>query len=112
MGGTFADSGAFAEYVRTPAELAWPVPEDTLSHEEAATFGCAYVLQSLRLHELLGRDCGVLRAGMRGRFWTAVQALYHPGRLGLVEPPETVAGEEWVYIHGGSCRCLFAAVNK
>ncbi|CDO68641.1 hypothetical protein BN946_scf184996.g72 [Trametes cinnabarina] len=76
MGGTFPDSGAFAEYVKTPAELAWVVPEGTLSHEEAATMGCA--------------------------FWTAIQALYHPTRLGLVEPPEKVTEEQWVYIHGGS----------
>lgn len=41
MGGTFADYGAFAEYVRTPASLVWPVPEGTFSHEEAATLGCA-----------------------------------------------------------------------
>ncbi|KAL7283725.1 hypothetical protein ACG7TL_003162 [Trametes sanguinea] len=76
MGGTFPDSGAFAEYVKTPAELAWVVPEGTLTYEQAATMGCV--------------------------FWTAVQALYHPTRLGLVEPPEKITKEEWVYIHGGS----------
>ncbi|KAI0748415.1 GroES-like protein [Daedaleopsis nitida] len=76
MGATFADSGAYAQYVRTPAELAWAVPKGTFSHEEAATLGCA--------------------------FWTAVQGLYHPTRLALVEPPQIVSGEEWVYIHGGS----------
>ncbi|RDX46932.1 GroES-like protein [Lentinus brumalis] len=76
MGSTFADSGAYAEYVRTPAELSWVVPDGTLSHEEAATMGCA--------------------------FWTAAQALFHPTRLGLVEPPAKASGEEWVYIHGGS----------
>lgn len=43
MGGTYEDYGAFAEYVRTPASLVWPVPEGTFSHEEAATLGCAYV---------------------------------------------------------------------
>ena len=43
MGATFADSGAYAEYVRTPAELVWAVPDGTLSHEEAATMGCACV---------------------------------------------------------------------
>ena len=43
MGSTFADSGAYAEYVRTPAELSWVVPDGTLSHEEAATMGCACV---------------------------------------------------------------------
>ena len=40
-GGTFADEGAFAEYIKVPAELVWTVPEGTLSHEEAATLGCA-----------------------------------------------------------------------
>ena len=39
MGSTFADSGAYAEYVRTPAELAWVVPEGTFTHQEAATLG-------------------------------------------------------------------------
>ncbi|KAI0780487.1 GroES-like protein [Trametes elegans] len=76
MGATFVDSGAFAEYVKTPAELSWVVPDGTFTHEEAATMGCA--------------------------FWTAVQALFHPTRLALVEPPEKTAKEEWVYIHGGS----------
>ncbi|KAI0672782.1 GroES-like protein [Trametes maxima] len=76
MGATFVDSGAYAEYIKTPAELSWVVPPGTLTHEEAATAGCA--------------------------LWTAVQALYHPTRLGLVEPPEKTLNEEWVYIHGGS----------
>ncbi|OCH84775.1 GroES-like protein [Obba rivulosa] len=76
QGGTFTDGGAYAEYVRVPAELSWVVPEGTLSHEEAATLGCA--------------------------FWTAAQALYHPTRLGLVEPPEKVSGEHWVFVYGGS----------
>ena len=43
QGGTFADYGAYAEYVRTPAELSWGVPEGTLNHDEAAALGCAYV---------------------------------------------------------------------
>ncbi|KZT68234.1 GroES-like protein [Daedalea quercina L-15889] len=76
QGGTFTDYGAYAEYVRTPAELSWVVPEGTLNHEEAAALGCA--------------------------FWTAVQALYNPTRLGLVEPPNRVEGEPWVFIYGGS----------
>lgn len=41
QGGTYTDRGAFAEYVKTAAELAWKVPAGTLSHEEAATMGCA-----------------------------------------------------------------------
>lgn len=40
QGGTFTDGGAYAEYVRTPADLVWVVPSGTLSHEEAATLGC------------------------------------------------------------------------
>ncbi|KAI0780488.1 GroES-like protein [Trametes elegans] len=76
MGATFVDSGAFAEYVKTPAELSWVVPDGTFTHEEAATMGCA--------------------------FWTAAQALFHPTRLALVEPPEKTTKEEWVYVHGGS----------
>lgn len=76
IGGAFADSGAYAEYLRTPAELAWVVPEGTISHEQAATLGCG--------------------------FWTAVQALYNPTRLGLVEPPQQAEGERWVFVYGGS----------
>ena len=47
------------------------------------------------------------RLGMR-RFWTAAQALYHPTRLGLVEPPEKAPGDrdEWVLVYGGSCESL------
>lgn len=41
QGGTYTDRGAFAEYLKTPADLAWKVPPGTLSHEEAATLGCA-----------------------------------------------------------------------
>jgi len=76
QGGTYTDGGAYAEFVRTPARLAWVVPDGTLSHEEAATLGCA--------------------------LWTAVQALYHPTRLGLVEPPEKINEEHWIFISGGS----------
>ncbi|EMD39360.1 hypothetical protein CERSUDRAFT_112991 [Gelatoporia subvermispora B] len=76
QGGTFTDGGAYAEYVRIPADLSWVVPEGSISHEEAATLGCA--------------------------FWTAAQALYHPTRLGLVEPPEKVNEEHWIFIYGGS----------
>ncbi|KAI0748384.1 GroES-like protein [Daedaleopsis nitida] len=75
-GAQFPDEGAFAEYVKTPADLVWVVPENTISHDEAATLGCA--------------------------FWTAVQALYHPTRLGLVEPPAKTSGDEWILVYGGS----------
>ena len=41
QGGTYTDRGAFAEYVKTPAELTWKVPAGSVSYEEAATLGCA-----------------------------------------------------------------------
>ncbi|KAI0636517.1 GroES-like protein [Trametes polyzona] len=75
-GGAFSDEGAFAEYVKTPADLVWPVPENTLNHDQAATLGCA--------------------------FWTAAQALFHKTRLGLVEPPAKASGSEWILVYGGS----------
>ena len=40
-GAAFADEGAFAEYVKTPADLAWVVPEGTLTFEQSATFNVA-----------------------------------------------------------------------
>jgi len=76
QGGNYTDRGAYAQYVKTPAELAWKVPEGTFSHEEAATMGCA--------------------------FWTAVQGLFNPTRLGLVELPQKVEKTEWVFIYSGS----------
>ncbi|EPS98830.1 hypothetical protein FOMPIDRAFT_90485 [Fomitopsis schrenkii] len=76
IGGTFVDCGAFAEYVKMPAELTWTVPRGTLTHEGAATIS--------------------------GGLCTAAQCLYHPGRLGLVEPPDSVSRPEWVLIYGGS----------
>ncbi|GJE87551.1 zinc-binding alcohol dehydrogenase family protein [Phanerochaete sordida] len=75
-GGGFRDRGAFAEYLKTDADLCWPVPARTLSHEQAAAMGCGY--------------------------WTAAQTLFHPDRLGLVEVPNKVDEEEWVLIYGGS----------
>ncbi|KAI8982823.1 GroES-like protein [Trametes punicea] len=75
-GGAFTDEGAFAEYVKTPADLVWVVPKNTVNHDEAATLGCA--------------------------FWTAAQALFHKTRLGLVEPPARAPGNEWIFIYGGS----------
>ncbi|KAF7790270.1 hypothetical protein EIP86_001224 [Pleurotus ostreatoroseus] len=76
QGGTYTDRGAFAEFVKTPAGLAWQVPRETFSSEEAATMGCA--------------------------FYTAVQALFHPTRLALVEPPAKVDKDEWILVYGGS----------
>ncbi|KAI0796357.1 GroES-like protein [Irpex lacteus] len=75
-GGYYKDRGAYAEYTKVSGDLVWKVPEHSLTHEEAATFGCA--------------------------FWTAVQALFHPARLNLIEPPEEVKHETWVFIYGGS----------
>ncbi|TCD67256.1 hypothetical protein EIP91_000333 [Steccherinum ochraceum] len=74
-GGQYTDRGAFAEYVKTPAELTWKVP-DNLTDEAAATLGCGA--------------------------WTAVQTLYYPGYLGLVEPPAKTDKGEWIFIYGGS----------
>lgn len=85
QGGMYKDRGAFAEYVKTPADLVWKVPEGTLTHEEAATFGCAY--------------------------WTAVQALFNPTRLGLTEPPNRAATSEWILIYGGSTSVGLFAVQ-
>lgn len=42
-----------------------------------------------------------------GRFYTAVQALFHPTRLALVEPPAKVQKEEWILIYGGSSQYNF-----
>ncbi|KAH8103402.1 GroES-like protein [Cristinia sonorae] len=75
-GGQYKDRGAFAEYVKTAAELVWEVPEGSISDVQAATLGCGA--------------------------WTAVQTLFHPTRLGLVEPPDQTPNKEWVFIYGGS----------
>ena len=40
-GSIFKDRGAFAEYLKIAEDLAFKVPEGTLSHEEAATLGGA-----------------------------------------------------------------------
>ncbi|EPS98739.1 hypothetical protein FOMPIDRAFT_1031239 [Fomitopsis schrenkii] len=85
QGGSYTDRGAFAEYVKVEPDLAWKVPPGTLSHEESATLGCA--------------------------FWTAVQALFHPTRLGLVEPPNKASGNEWIFIYGGSSSVGLYAVQ-
>ncbi|RDX46878.1 GroES-like protein [Lentinus brumalis] len=81
----FPDKGAYAEYVKADPELVWTVPKGTFSHEQAAAYGVA--------------------------FWTAVQALYNPKHLGLVEPPEKVAKPEWVLVYGGSSACGLSAIQ-
>ncbi|KAH9928547.1 GroES-like protein [Epithele typhae] len=75
-GSAFTELGAFAEYVKAPADLTWVIPENTLSFEEAASFGVAFL--------------------------TAVQVFYNPKFLDIVEPPAKVSGEEWLLIYGGS----------
>ncbi|KAI0089332.1 GroES-like protein [Irpex rosettiformis] len=75
-GGVYTDRGAFAEYTRVSGDLVWKVSENTLTHEEASTFGCG--------------------------LWTAVQALFHPTRLNLVAPPNKAKDEEWIFVYGGS----------
>ena len=51
---------------------------------------------------ILGYWRGFLILKFLNRFWTAIQALFHPTRLGLVEPPNKVEKEEWVLVYGGS----------
>ena len=97
QGGTYEDRGAFAEYVKTSGDLTWKVPEDTLTDEQAATLGCGCVQLCNSFTYLIDEAFHLC-----DRFWTAVQALFHPTRLGLVEPPNKVEGEEWVLVYGGS----------
>ncbi len=40
-GSAYPDEGAFAEYVKVPAELVWVVPANTFSHEQAAAYEVA-----------------------------------------------------------------------
>lgn len=75
-GAAYKDTGAFAQYLKTPAELAWKIPPGSVSFEEAATMGCG--------------------------LWTAIQGLYHPTRLGLAEPPNKTSNGEWILVYGGS----------
>jgi NADPH:quinone reductase-like Zn-dependent oxidoreductase len=55
--------------VKGDADLVWKIP-DNVSFEDAVTFGVG--------------------------FGTAAQGLFHPTRLGLVEPPAKVSSETWV----------------
>ncbi|KAI0807670.1 GroES-like protein [Fomes fomentarius] len=84
-GAAFPDEGAFAEYAKTPADLVWLVPPNTFIYEESATLEVAFL--------------------------TAVQALYHPKRLALVEPPQKVQGDEWVLVWGGSSAVGLSAIQ-
>jgi len=75
-GGLFPDIGAFAEYVRVDAAILWVIPEDTLTMEEATTFGVG--------------------------FMTAVQAMFHSDRLAMVEYPGQVEEGTWFFVYSGS----------
>ncbi|KAL4245995.1 zinc-containing alcohol dehydrogenase family protein [Abortiporus biennis] len=76
QGGNYTDRGAYAEYSKASADLVWKIPDGTVTWEDAATMGCA--------------------------FWTAIQGLFHPMRLGLVEIPHKVEREQWIFVYGGS----------
>ena len=80
VGGVFDDAGAFAQYVCVPAALVCVMPEGQFQHEEAATMGSP--------------------------FWTAHQAFFRPDMPGISESDE---GEDWIYVHGGSCESLYCA---
>ncbi|KAI0764637.1 GroES-like protein [Fomes fomentarius] len=75
------DCGAFAQYVKTSADLVWVLPEE-MSFEQGASM-----------------TCGV---------WTIVQGLFHPSRLGLTEPNIDkcrLERDEWIFVNGGSSSC-------
>ena len=57
------------------------------------------------MHSEKRAEC-TLSVNVASSFFTAVQDLYHPTRLGLVEPPAKVAGEDWILVYGGSCAYL------
>ena len=46
QGGTYADRGAYAEYVKAAADLVWTVPA-SVGWKEAATMGCSCVRHRL-----------------------------------------------------------------
>lgn len=52
-GGLYTDQGSFAEYLKIPGDLAWKVPQ-SVSDEEAATFGVSAVTAMLALNVRLG----------------------------------------------------------
>ncbi|KAI0635180.1 GroES-like protein [Trametes polyzona] len=78
-GGWSPRTGAFAEYVQSPADLVWSMPEG-VSFAEAATVSIGA--------------------------YTCAQALYHKGRLELPLPQDPVVErDEWVFVYGGSSSC-------
>ncbi|KAI0674318.1 oxidoreductase [Trametes maxima] len=79
LGNSSDGIGAFAEYVKSPADLVWRIPEK-LSYDEAASMSIGLC--------------------------TCAQALYHKGRLELPLPgKEAVERNEWFFIYGGSSSC-------
>ncbi|RSL55299.1 hypothetical protein CEP51_014566 [Fusarium floridanum] len=52
-GGLFPDKGAFAEYLKVEADLAWKIPEN-VSDTDAATYGVSAVTAMLSLNVLHG----------------------------------------------------------
>ncbi|KAL4247034.1 zinc-containing alcohol dehydrogenase family protein [Abortiporus biennis] len=84
-GGIKPDLGSHAQYVKAAGELVWKIPDGSITLEEAATISCG--------------------------LYTGVQALFHPKRLGLVEPPQKVSGEQWVFIYGGSSSLGLYGIN-
>jgi NADPH:quinone reductase-like Zn-dependent oxidoreductase len=68
--GILPDTGAFAEYVKADAAILWTIPEDTLTMEEATTFGVG--------------------------FMAAVQAMFHSDRLAMVKYPDQAEEGTWV----------------
>ncbi|KAH9849338.1 oxidoreductase [Lenzites betulinus] len=74
-----AERGAFAEYVKSPADLVWVIP-NALSYAEAAT--------------------------MSIELCTCAQALYYTGRLELPLPSNDILErDEWLFVYGGSSSC-------
>lgn len=65
---------------------------------------CSYV-QSITVLRVK-TDIGAYAPRSRSRFYTAVQALFHPMRRALVEPPAKVGKDEWVLVYGGSGECF------
>jgi len=77
-GGVDKERGGFAEYVKVYADLAWIIPEETYTFEEAATIGIP--------------------------LYTSVIALYGPNSLKLPQPGDAdpPAPGTWLLVYGGS----------
>jgi len=77
-GGVDEERGGFAEYVKVYADLAWIIPEETYTFEEAATIGIP--------------------------LYTSVLAFYGPNNLRLPQPGDAnpPAPGTWLFVYGGS----------